>query len=190
MEPASGDRAMPSATPDDLANAIVDCVNAGAHVINLSAALAHPSGRSESKLEQALDYSAKHGVIVVAAAGNQSTVGSSVITRHSWVIPVVACNLKGRPLTYSNLGNSIGKRGLTAPGEGVTSLSVGGKTTTFSGTSAAAPFVTGTIALLRSIFPNVSSADLKLAVTQRNSARASIVPPLLNAWDIYERLRS
>jgi hypothetical protein len=34
---------MPSATPEELAEAIIDCINAGAHVINLSAALAQPS---------------------------------------------------------------------------------------------------------------------------------------------------
>jgi len=34
---------MPTATPGDLAEAIIDCVNAGAHVINMNAALVQPS---------------------------------------------------------------------------------------------------------------------------------------------------
>ena len=59
---------------------------------------------------------------MVAAAGNQGTVGSSVITRHPWVIPVIACDLQGRPTTESNLGSSIGRRGLAAPGENIASL--------------------------------------------------------------------
>ena len=50
---------------------------------------------------------------MVAAAGNQGTLGSSAITRHPWVIPVVACDLRGRPMNESNLGSSIGRRGLT-----------------------------------------------------------------------------
>jgi len=36
---ASGDGQMPSATPEELASAIIDSVNSGAHVINLSSAL-------------------------------------------------------------------------------------------------------------------------------------------------------
>jgi hypothetical protein len=77
----------------------------------------------------------------VAAAGNQGMVGSSTITSHSWVIPVAACNGQGWPLRESNLGGSIGRRGLSAPGENVTSLGTNGKPRTFGGTSAAAPFV-------------------------------------------------
>jgi subtilisin family serine protease len=57
------------------------------------------------------------------------------------------------------------------------------------GTSAAAPFVTGTIALLWSAFPGASAAAVKLAVTQpRGTRRVSVVPPLLNAWESFEHL--
>jgi len=182
---------MPSATPQELAAAIIDCIEGGAQVINLSAALAQPSSSGERKLEEALDYSARRGVIVVAAAGNQGTVGSSVITRHPWVIPVIACDLRGRPIGYSNFGNSIGRRGLSAPGDRISSLSANGHSPTFGGTSAAAPFVTATIALLRSEFPGMQVAQLKMSVTCQSSARRqSIVPPLLDAWAAYETMLS
>ena len=49
------------------------------------------------------------------------------ITRHPWVIPVVACDLRGRPIGYSNFGNAIGRRGLCAPGHGITSLGADGE---------------------------------------------------------------
>jgi subtilisin family serine protease len=103
---------MPSATPVELARAIVDVVQAGAAIINLSAAVTHPSGRGERQLAEALDYTAQRGVLVVAAAGNQGTLGSSAITRHPWVISVVGCDVTGRPTVESNLGSSIGRRGL------------------------------------------------------------------------------
>ena len=112
----------------------------------------------------------KRGVIVVAAAGNQGTLGSSAITRHPWVIPVVACDLRGRPTNESNLGSSIGRRGLGAPGDGITSLGAEGQPVTFGGTSVAVPFVTGAIALLWSEFPAASAAQIKLAVTQAHAA--------------------
>jgi len=180
---------IPSATPAELATAVVDCIDAGAHVVNLSAAIAQPSSKGAQMLEEALDYSAKRGVVVVAAAGNDGTIGSSTITRHPWVIPVVASDLQGRPIGYSNFSNSIGRRGLSAPGNGITSLGSNHQPFIFSGTSAAAPFVTGAIALLQSIFPNASASAVNLAVTRRHiSRRATIVPLLLDAWSAYQQL--
>ncbi|HYJ87639.1 MAG TPA: S8 family serine peptidase [Pyrinomonadaceae bacterium] len=188
-ESASRNRDMPSATPDELATAIIDCVEAGATVINLSAALTRPTAHGERRLEDAFNYSGKRGAVVVAAAGNHGTIGSSVITRHPWVIPVVACDLRGRPINYTNLGSSIARHGLTAPGDGIRSLGTAGQSPTFGGTSAAAPFVTGTIALLKSIFPDAAAAELKIAVTRgRTPVRSSLVPPLLDAWSAYQVL--
>jgi subtilisin family serine protease len=180
---------MPSATPDELATAIVDCVDAGAHVINLSAALAQTSAKGERRLQEAIDHSASRGILVVVAAGNQGTVGSSVITRHPWVISVAACDLRGNPISYSNLGQSIGRRGLSAPGDGITSLAVNGQPPTFGGTSAAAPFVTGATALLLSVFPAATTAVVKLALTTASGRRRSaVVPPLMNAWGAYQSM--
>jgi subtilisin family serine protease len=188
-EAPNGNGQMPRAAPEDLAEAIIDSVEAGARVINLSLALAQPCTKGEKKLEEALNHAARRGVITVAAAGNQGTVGGSTITSHSWVIPVAACNFEGRPLSESNLGNSIGRRGLSAPGENVTSLGTNGKPRTFAGTSAAAPFVTGAIALLWSEFPSASAAQIKLAVTQAGMPkRAAIAPPVLNAWAAYQSM--
>lgn len=184
---SEGIESLPSATPQELAEAIIETINAGARIINLSAALIQPSSKGERELEESLNYAARRGVIVVAAAGNQGTVGSSAITRHPWVIPVAACNLQGRPISYSNLGSSIGRRGLSAPGDNITSLGADGKPHTFGGTSAAAPFVTGAIALLWSLFPNETAAKVKLAVTQAQTLRRNtVVPPLLDAWRAYQ----
>ncbi len=113
-EAASTNGEMPSAKPAELASAIVDTVDAGARLINLSAAVAQPSASGERELEEALNYAARRNVIVIVAAGNQGTVGSSVITRHPWSIPVAACDLQGRMMAASNMGNSIGRNGLTA----------------------------------------------------------------------------
>jgi subtilisin family serine protease len=182
---------MPSATLDDLAAAIVECLDAGAHILNLSVGLAPPSASgSQRELESALDQSARRGVIVVAAAGNEGALGSSVITRHPSVIPVAACDRNSRPLSASNLGRSIGRRGLSAPGDAVTSLGAGGGLRTFGGTSAAAPFVTGTLALLWSTFPAAKPAAISHAVTRAHAPwRHTVVPPLLDAWAAYQALR-
>ena len=188
-ETTSGREQMPSATPHDLATAIIESINAGARVINLSLGLAQPSTKGEQALDEALNHAVQRGVIVVAAAGNQSTLGSSAITRHPWVIPVVACTLTGRPTNESNLGSSIGRQGLRAPGEDITSLGTEEQSLTLGGTSVAVPFVTGTIALLWSEFPTATAAHIKLAITQASAPqRASVVPPLLDAAAAYQIL--
>lgn len=188
-EEIAGNAQMPSAKPDELATAIVECIEAGARVLNLSVALTQSSLQAQHELEEVLDYAVRRNVVVVAAAGNQGTVGGSVITRHAGVIPVTACDLQGNPARQSNLGNVIGRRGLCAPGENVTSLGTNGKPLTLSGTSVAAPFVTGAIALLWSEFPDATATEIRLAVTQVDGLRRrTVVPPLLDAWGAYQTM--
>jgi subtilisin family serine protease len=96
---------MPSATPEALAGAILKCIESGARIINLSLAITQSFGKGDRKLGDALDHAARRGVIVVAAAGNQGSVGGTIITRHPWVVPVAACDAQGRPTRESNLGH-------------------------------------------------------------------------------------
>jgi subtilisin family serine protease len=189
-ETASNNGDIPSAGPEELATALVETINAGARVINLSAALVHSSAKGESELEKALGYAVRRKVIVVAAVGNQGTIGSSIITRHPWVIPVTGCDLRGVLTAESNLSSSIGRNGVMAPAKDIASLGTSGKPQTSGGTSAAAPFVTGTIALLWSEFPSASAAQIKSAVTHAgHHRRRTIAPPLLNAWAAYQVMR-
>jgi subtilisin family serine protease len=179
----------PSAEPEELAAAILACVDAGARVINLSLALVQSSPLAKLALLEALDHAARRGVLIVAAAGNQGAVGGTVITAHPWVVPIGACDLSGRPLNESNLGHSIGRRGLLAPGEQVTSLGSEGALLTLGGTSAAAPFVTGAIALIWSLIPAASGAELRLAFLQPHArVRTTVTPPLFNAWAAFQAL--
>jgi subtilisin family serine protease len=180
---------VPSATPEKLARAILDCLDGGARVLNISAAIARCAIRSERALDDALGRAAARGVLVIVAAGNQGTLGSTALTRHPWVVPVVGYDLQGKPMNHSNLGSSIGRQGLGAPGENITSLGAGNNPLTLSGTSAAAPFVTGAVALLWSEFPATSAADMRLALTQPDPRRRrTVVPPLLDAWTSYRSL--
>jgi subtilisin family serine protease len=127
LESLADSGSLPNATPEELAAAIVEAVKAGARVVNLSAALVQRSTGGERELQQALDFAASHGAITVAAAGNQGTLGGSVITRHRWVVPVAGCDLRGRPFSESNFGSSIGRRGLSAPAENISSLGADSK---------------------------------------------------------------
>jgi subtilisin family serine protease len=179
---------VPNAEPEALAGAISDCIGAGASVLNLSVSLGDASRSAADTLSEALNYAARRDVLVVAAAGNDGTIYSSAITRHPWVIPVTACGRADVPLGTSNLSSSVGRRGLLAPGERITSLGPNGQLMSLSGTSFAVPFVTGSIALLWTVFPDASAAEVRVAIVPQTSHRAAIVPPMLNATAAYQRL--
>jgi subtilisin family serine protease len=181
------DLGTPTAAPDDVADAVVECVDAGARVVNLSAGVTRPTTRSETRLRMALDLAARRGALIVAAAGNQGMLGGSEITRHPAVVPVVGYDLTGRPSPGANRGRSMGVRGLGAPGEGITSLEAQGRSSPRAGTSFAAAFVTGAAALLWSVFPTVDAGSIRGALTG-GPRRATVIPPLMDAQAALDRL--
>jgi hypothetical protein len=178
----------PSASAAELAAAVAECVDAGSHVINISASFGRFSMRDQHELTDALDYAALRGVPVVAAAGNQAAIGGSAMTRHPWVIPVVACDHERKPLPHANLGSGIGRRGLAAPGSGVTSLAPDGQVVAGSGASIATAFVTGALALLLSLVPGSSPARARAALSGGGRQRRTIIPPLMDASAAYAAL--
>jgi subtilisin family serine protease len=181
--------AIPTATPEDLAAAIIDAVQAGARVLNLSINLTGFSSTGETHLAEALSFAGSRGVIPVAAAANQGGIVGTTLTLHPWVIPVMACDRAGRPLQSSSFSPMVGKRGVSAPGEDITSLGTNGKLLTLSGTSAATAFVTGAIALLWSEWPKARAADVRFALTNASlRRRVALIPPILNAWSTYQAL--
>ena len=94
-------------------------------------------------------------------------------------------------MDLSNLGASIGRSGLGAPGEAITSLGTRTEPVTMGGTSVATPFVSGAVALIWSEFPAAAAAAVRSAIIQAAAPRrTSIVPPLLNAWAGYRAMSS
>ncbi|HXP62325.1 MAG TPA: S8 family serine peptidase [Dongiaceae bacterium] len=179
----------PTASARELAEAITEVVQAGSNLVNLSCQLPRGSASADHDLNDAFDFAASRGAICIAAAGNEGRLGSSAITRHQWVIPVAACDRAGRPADGTNLGHSIGRRGLLAPGEGIRSLGPEREDFAVSGTSAAAPFVTGAAALLWSEFTGATAADVWQALNLGHAVRRTgVVPPRLDAWGSFERL--
>jgi subtilisin family serine protease len=183
----------PSATPEELSNAIIETIDAGVRIINLSLGLSSSSLTVYSKLQEAYDYALRKKVIIVVAAGNHGNIGSISLINHRWVIPVAASDAVGRLDSLSNFGPSIGNRGLMAPGVNIKSTYPGGQYTIKNGTSIATPFVTGTIALLWSLFPTATPVEIITAVRNISSyPRHTITPPLLNAeaaWSILKNTK-
>ena len=182
---------LPSTTPKELSNAIIETVDAGAKIINISAGLSTSSLLAYKELEDAYNYAMRKGVIVVAAAGNQGNIGYRSLLNYRWVIPVAACDEQGRLTPMSNFGPSIGSRGLMAPGVNITSTSPNGGYSKMVGTSFAAPFVTGAIALLWSTFPKAIVEHIMHSILMLNRIRGrAIVPPLLDGESSLQLLRN
>src|SRR2546427_10741817 len=62
-ETTEGRELMHGATPDELASAMIDCINAGARLSNLSVALAPQLSTKRGPLLEALDYAVKRDVM-------------------------------------------------------------------------------------------------------------------------------
>lgn len=166
----------------DLARAVVELVEAGARILNLSLGLSNTSIRAQPELHEAIDFARRRGVLVVVAAGNHGGIGHVPLFVHPWVLPVVACDAGGRFQPSSNTGPSIGRTGLMAPGVDIPGISSTGEgIARMSGTSVAAPFVTGAAALLWSLYPALRVETLRKALLLPGRARDKIIPPLLDA---------
>ena len=179
----------PEITSKDLASAIADVIQAGAKIVNLSLGLTTSALQDHPDLTDIFNHAQDRGVLIISAAGNQGRIGQVPLFNHPWVIPVVACDLQGKLVAGSNIGATVGRRGLMTPGVGVTSLSPNGGYTRMNGTSVATPFVTGALALLWSLAPKASAAQIRTAVLLPGKRRKTIIPPLLDAETSWRALQ-
>ena len=138
---------------EKLIRAIDYAVENGARIINLSiySRVIPPAG-----VRRALQRAVEAGVLVVGIAGN---TGARVGYFGRWpeVVAVGAVDEGGRVAAFSNRGPEVA---LVGPGVGVVSQGPDGFPKTASGTSFAAPHVAGVAALLLSIRPDLSPAEL------------------------------
>jgi subtilisin family serine protease len=140
-----------------LAYAIDWAVQHGADVINLSLGTDFESTVLSSSIRNAID----HGVVVVAAAGNENVNVPQYPAAFDGVVGVTAVDSEMRKATFSNFGT--GWVDLSAPGVGITStvpMASGVLYAAWSGTSMATPFASGAAALARQKLPFVTVAQL------------------------------
>lgn len=135
----------------DLARAITQAVEYGANVINISGGQLAVSPESDRFLLNAVRLCQAKNILIVAAAGNNGCECLHVPAALESVLAVGAMNYKGQPLEFSNWGKAYQERGILALGENIPGAVPGGGTALKSGTSFAAPIVSGIAALLLSI---------------------------------------
>ena len=177
-EAVTGNLDSPSAEPEELAAAILACIEAGARVINLSLALMQSSPRAKAALLQALDHAARRGVLIVAAAGNQGAVAARssprILGSFRSARAILAALRSTNPiLAIRSGGAACLRRANKSP-----ALAAKAEPLTLGGTSAAAPFVTGAIALIWSLIPASERvrAALGLLKAHAPSAATSYAP--------------
>jgi subtilisin family serine protease len=155
----------------DVANAIRYAVDNGANIINMS------FGKSQSPFKSAVDdavrYADSKGVLMVHAAGND---GADLAKGKNF--PAASYVSGGRPALWLEVGASSWKGGedlaapqfsnygkeqvdVYAPGVDIYSSIPGNQYEKDSGTSMAAPVVSGLAALLMNYYPNLTAADVR-----------------------------
>jgi subtilisin family serine protease len=135
------------------ARAVEYAVDNGADLINLSV---FANSKPPSLFEQALAAAQARGVLVVGIAGNQGKGEVMYPARNEAVLAVSACGSDDALASFSNYGPEIA---FCAPGQSVMTFTTGGRVISQSGTSFAAPHVTGALALLLSAGRGLTAAQ-------------------------------
>nr|QGA72587.1 MusA [Desmonostoc sp. PCC 7906] len=135
----------------DLARAIEQAVNSGAHIINLSGGQLADYGQADGWLEKAVALCKENNVLLVAAAGNNGCECLHVPAALPAVLAVGAMDDGGQPIDFSNWGDTYQTQGILAPGENILGARAGGGVKEWTGTSFATPIVSGVAALLLSL---------------------------------------
>lgn len=143
-------------------------VDHGAKIINYS------SGGPEFDEQEylAMKYAEAHGVLIVAAAGNERSNSDTSETARwypasynlSNIISVMGNDINNNRLPSSNWGKL--RVDLSAPGENIFSTLTGNRYGYMSGTSQATPFVTGTAVLMLSENPKLTPRQIKKIICE------------------------
>ena len=117
-------------------------------------------------LEQ-IEAAGREGILSICSAGNEAEDSDRSVHYPSgyeseYVVSVASSNADDQLAGDSNYGP--GSVDIVAPGEGIESTKLGGGTASSSGTSMAAPHVSGAVALILSRSPNLPALKVRDAI--------------------------
>jgi len=117
-----------------VANGILLAINGGATILNLSLG----SSGDSKLLSDVIKGAAAQGILIFAAAGNESTAAPSYPAAYPDVIAVTAVNADGSIAHYANYGQYVDAG---APGTGI--IVYNGQAYVITGTSASSAYLSG-----------------------------------------------
>ena len=141
-----------------VADGLVWAVDQGVDLVNMS--LQYTVG--SQYLLTAVQYAAARDVPMFAATGN-SNAAVAFPARFSETIAVAGSNRFDQRYSLSNYGPEVD---VTAPGESIYSLAVNNGYGTRTGTSMSCPHVTGTVALMRAVYPRMNRTLIRTVLMQ------------------------
>ena len=142
----------------DVASAIVYAADNGARILNLSL-----GGEDYSAaLAEVVDYARERGCLLAAAAGNDN-VAVFYPAANGGVLAVVATNRWDRRWYRSHHGPEVDA---AAPGADIYSTILDDAYLSASGTSTAAPHVSGLAALVWSVQPDLTNDEVAQVITE------------------------
>ena len=139
-----------------VAQAILYATDHDASIINLSMG----SNRHSITIADAIAYARDHAVIVVASAGNGASSAPYYPAALDGVLAVVATDTHDERWPQSNFGSWVD---MAAPGVSIYSAFVQDEAHTYrtmTGTSMATPFVSGLVALVLSVHPELTADEV------------------------------
>ena len=153
---------MGSAYESDIREAMEQCENAGAKIINLSLG----GDKMSDSMKVIIDRLFSKGFLIFAAAGNEGKWRMEYPASDPHVVSVGALDSTGWFWANSNFGPTLE---IMAPGHKILSTTVNSTTgepryAEYSGTSMAAPHVSGAAALLWSHFPNCTNQQIRYSI--------------------------
>ncbi|MGW9184471.1 S8 family peptidase [Agromyces sp. NPDC055661] len=169
---------------DQIAEAVKWAVDSGADIINMS--LTRNTRDWPESWDNAFLYAFEHDVVVVAAAGNRGS-GTSEVGAPATIPGVLTVagvdKEKNASFDASSQGITIA---VAAPSEDLVGVLPDGSYVQWSGTSAAAPIVSGLAALVRSEFPDLSAANVIERLIRTADPHGQSVPSPLYGWGIID----
>jgi subtilisin family serine protease len=134
-----------------IAQGLTWAVDSGARVANISYAVS-----SSSTVRSAADKMRSKGGVVVVSAGNSG--GDTGGSASDSLIVVSATNSSDTRTSWSSYGADVD---ISAPGEGIYTTTRGGGYGHWNGTSFSSPVVAGTAALIKSLRPDFTAAQIE-----------------------------
>jgi subtilisin family serine protease len=138
----------------DISKGIRAATDAGARVINLSLG----GSQAGATIKAAVQYAIDKGVIIVASSGNSGNDVTNYPASLPGVISVGALGKQGVPAYFSSYGSFVT---ITAPGVSICGTFRTSKFGCADGTSFSAPTISGVVALMLSVNPNLTRDQVK-----------------------------